>query len=1283
MVSKAFDVLGGAVDFAEDAIPEWMRLGFPSRAAWESAGKPSVKYDEWRAMPSSSTISGGAVFSSPAIAPAEPLPKYAKEPIPKATGGGGIFGAIGGALDTVADVPDKIGLTPSSVAGGLLFGPVGAAAGALSSKTGVAPTTRESAEFALDEQGNPLSRFMANEVRPVVGDVAAPIAGTAYKTLPSLVTGPIGLAATELASRTVGLPGQEQVEAGGRFAGESLTPASPVDIALSVFIPATADWADVYRLAKQGGLIDDAGRLLARTMGEEGMVRLDNILKSAGKTYDELVQAAGRGLGPRAGIEGPLDDLQGQVRRVADEVPAPGAPELPPVIYHGSPEARVLNDEGLLFTAPDTKAAGVWGDNVAAYKPAPGRVKNIDDALEEAIMAGDDDLDAVVRRLAADAKADGYSYVQFIHPGFADEDFVTTVVLNPKRDLQALDEAAGAAAPTVPTTAAPAPPPGAGGLTPGAQAAAPGTPGMAAADAPLPPASAAPAPPSGPPTGVATAAPPAGPGDEFAGNIRLEKYPEDVQEPIRAWAEANPDLVQAARRGTIPDEQVRANAEELVNDLGGNWQKIQRSWKPGEAWNAEEITAIRGALNDATRKVLDAAEAARAVDSSANQVKLTEAILEQQRIQQIVHGVTAEAGRSLRAFRQNAAEALADGDVARMQELLQRALGRQATPEKMREFTDLVRALDINNPVAVNNFLRNVNKPNFWDKLHFYWINSILSGPITQTRNIVGNFGAAMYNPVQRLAAAGLDAPLARITGRPQERFWQEVPAAYAGMIKGIPEGVRGAIETVKTGISPKAAAKLDLRPAPISGIAGRILGAPTTGLGMADEFFSAITYRMSLNADAVRFARKEGLTGRALTDRIAALMNDPPPGLVRQASEESEELLFRGDPGELAGAIANVRNKMPGGRYIVPFLRTPANLLKYGVKNSPLGLLDFPKLIKAAQGNPEAIDEISRAVVGSMIMASFASLAATGQIELTAAAPLDAAERDRFFREGKIPFGVKIPGVGWVEYKQIPLLDTNLTIVASAMDAIDRGEDPLSAIGQTAANIGTNLLDKSYMSGIGDLFDAVQDPARYAERFVTRHLSGYVPFSGLQRQTAQFMDSTIRAPEGLLETVKTQIPGLSESVPPRLTAFGEEAERDIPSPVRFSAESQTRVDAALEAAGVELGFVGKSVGGRELNREQQFAYQQAMGRWFYDELYTTVTSPIFAKLSDVQKAEVLEERISKTRSAKQAEITRLLKNEVFKALPAEKQDELLLLKLQQMGEVRGRESPITGELVK
>jgi hypothetical protein len=776
-------------------------------------------------------------------------------------------------------------------------------------------------------------------------------------------------------------------------------------------------------------------------------------------------------------------------------------------------------------------------------------------------------------------------------------------------------------------------------------------------------------PPVEPPASVATLEPPPSPpppptgtgsgGEDFAGNIRLSKYPEDIRDSIKGWADANPDVVQNARRGTIPDAQVKDMARDLVNDLGGNFEKIERGWKPGQAWNAEEITAIRGALNDSTKRVMEMAEAARRVDSTENQLKLTEAILRQQRIQQVVHGVTAEAGRSLRAFRQQAAEALADKNIARMQELMRHALNGKGEQD-ITNIAEMIRALDLDDPTAVNTFLRNVNKPGMGDYLYEVWINSVLSGPITHLRNIFGNAAATMYSPIERLGAVPVESVAARLTGRQAERYWQEAPASMLGMAHGLPEGVRGAIDVLRQGFNASDVGRLEIRRTAFTGKAGRVIRFPTNMLEAMDSFFHAVNYRSSLYGDAVRQARKEGHSDVALRNRIAELINEPTTQMVKHSSDEAERLLFRDDPGKMANWLMQGRNVVPGLKYVLPFIKTPANLLKYGVKHSPLGLFDVPMWRRLAEGSPEASDEVARTVMGSMIGTSLVAMIATGQLEITGAVPTDASERDRFYREGKLPFSVKIPGVGWTQYNQIPILDTTLTSVAAVVDGVKNGDDVTGIASNTAGIIAQSILDKSYLNGLADFFDAIADPARYAERFATRTITGFVPYSAALRQTAQSVDRTVRSPEGFEENLRAGIPGLTDTVPPRLDAFGNEAQRAQPSPLQISPDRQSAVDAELERLGDEVGFVGNSIGGYKLNREEKAAYQRMAGQFTYLLMDRALARDEYQTLDDVQKQKLLDGLVDDARDPTRDVLSAVFEDPAYQALSDSEKGQLL-----------------------
>ena len=759
---------------------------------------------------------------------------------------------------------------------------------------------------------------------------------------------------------------------------------------------------------------------------------------------------------------------------------------------------------------------------------------------------------------------------------------------------------------------------------------APPPPSPAAGQA-LPPSPAPAAPPPVPPKPpLAQAVVP--PEEPFAANIRLTKYPEDVRSPIKEWAEANPEAVQAARRGVRSDALVLADAKELVEEIGGNFAKIQKRWKPGQAWNAEEITAIRGTLRAKSEAVLDAAKVARADNSAANHAKFLVASQEMAQVQQLVHGVTAEAGRSLRAFRQEAFDAIKANDNVRLEELLRRIGDR-------RKLDDVVAAasqLDLANPIAVNEFIRKMNKPSLWDYVMEFYINSILSGPKTHIINEGTNLALTATSPVERFIAAGVEQVLAPLQRRQVERFFAEAPADAIGALQGINEGVRAALSTLKNGITPSAASKWEFRRTAFRGKFGRIIRGPGTLLEAADAMNYVPNYRAALNASIVRQARKEGLRGQALEERIAALKMQPTEKLVKEAAATAEYRLFRGES-KLADALLGIRAKYPALRFVVPFVRTPINITKFGLERSPLGVVNPSLWRNRAIKSPELSDQIARILLGSSISALIALKIAEGRI--TGAAPTNAAERDRFYREGKLPYSVQI-GDTWVQYQRLEPFNQSLSQVAVAVDALKANDKTaLEKVGDAVFTIGQNLVGQPYLTGLNDFMNMLFQPERYGARWVSRLLGAGVPFSSAMRTAAQTFDPTFRRPGTLGESLQVGIPGLSQNVPAVITAFGEEAPRTSPawSPIQVTPAQQSFIDAELERVGVEVGFVGKTIGGIELTREEQEQYRRLAGQVTKAGLARLITSDHYGKLNDLDKEAAIERVVNFSREQARA----------------------------------------------
>ena len=647
----------------------------------------------------------------------------------------------------------------------------------------------------------------------------------------------------------------------------------------------------------------------------------------------------------------------------------------------------------------------------------------------------------------------------------------------------------------------------------------------------------------------------------------MSKYPEEVRSLIKDWADKHLPEIATARRGIRSDAEVLANARTLVNELGGDFSKLQRRWKPGKAWNAEELIAIRGALGDATKEVMDISKLIQGgANTTENLIKLEDVLRKQVSIQGIVHGVTAEAGRALRSLREEIAGSLVSGDVVKMQRILEK-LGGRASVEDIAQKLGM---FNLDNPVELNNFIRSIIKPKFSDYVIELFYNSILSGPKTHIINQLTNTINAIASPIERGLAASWEIPLSVIQGRPRARFFREIPPDVFGAVKGLPDGVRAVLRTYQYGVSPTQVTKWEFRPKAFTGIAGKVVSFPSTSLEAADAFTRSVNYNAAFNATAYRMARSAGLKDEALITRIAELKLNPSLELLEESARIAEYRLFRQEPGKFTAQLMRLRDvpallNFPILRFIIPFLRTPVNILKYGLERSPLGIMN-PKLwVNLAKGNPEAADQLGRITFGSLLAATIAYYFGEGKI--TGAAPINRTERDRFYAEGKQPYAVRI-GNSWVSYQRLEPFNQPLSLVAAVIEATrDKEKEVPEKVGMAINSITKNFASQTYMSSISSLLDALSEPERYAGYFLQRFAPGLVvPYSAALRTITQMLDPVYRKPATLLEMLKANIPILSREVPARETLAGEEAKRLSPAWSPISITPAGEVEESLES---------------------------------------------------------------------------------------------------------------------
>ncbi len=182
------------------------------------------------------------------------------------------------------------------------------------------------------------------------------------------------------------------------------------------------------------------------------------------------------------------------------------------------------------------------------------------------------------------------------------------------------------------------------------------------------------------------------------------------------------------------------------------------------------------------------------------------------------------------------------------------------------------------------------------------------------------------------------------------------------------------------------------------------IIGLPTRTLGAADEFFKTLRYRGVVQAEAASKANGLGLTGRDFKEYVQREMEkaiDPISGRAvnQKALEEAQVTTFQQEllPGTVGATVRNIRAPHPSTALVLPFVKTPINVLRYSWKMTPgLNLVqkEFRQAISGAKGAEAQAQAVGQMALGSLFMGLGAMLKLEGKI--TGAGPTDIEQKQK-----------------------------------------------------------------------------------------------------------------------------------------------------------------------------------------------------------------------------------------------------------------------------------------------
>ena len=682
---------------------------------------------------------------------------------------------------------------------------------------------------------------------------------------------------------------------------------------------------------------------------------------------------------------------------------------------------------------------------------------------------------------------------------------------------------------------------------------------------------------------------PAGGREIFINQARINT-PEDVKAVLVRTAEAFADDIDEARRGVRSHEVT----QQVADNLGMSVADVLAR-RNGQPFNAEEAVAARRVWAATAAQLLAAAE--RATGPNAGSVDLyafRRALAVHHAVQSQVLGARAETARALNAW---AIPAGGNTEAARQVQLALDAYGGAGDAQ------DLARRLTIlakngGDAGAIFRFTEKAAMARTADVVRAVWINGLLSSPKTHAVNILSNTGVALQQIVERAGARGI-ANMDEAFGGPGGVTPGEAIAMAHGLIGSLGDAFRLAAKALRTGVAT-GPTKIELPARNLSAeveasfgagrfghFVGATVNAPGRLLMAEDEFFKTIGYRMEVRAQAVRQATGEGLEGDALRGRIAELVADPPENIRLSAADAALYNTFTnslGRPGQLA---LKLRESVWGGWLAVPFLRTPANIVRYSFERTPFAPLVGQWRADIAAGGARRQIALARVATGSAVMAMALDWAASGQV--TGRRP-PGAEGENWDRLGIQEYSIRV-GDQWYSFNRADPFGITMGFAADVQSMIRRGEiadddadewQELTAM--AIAAVGQVTLNKTWMQGFADLVEVASDPERHSESYVTDLVASFVPFSSLMRTVETAVDPTRRDVNSPWEAIESRMAVLSERLTPRRDLWGEtiviESDQgrfhDFFSPIAARTMEDSPIDRELLRIGYYPGRINK-----------------------------------------------------------------------------------------------------------
>lgn len=531
---------------------------------------------------------------------------------------------------------------------------------------------------------------------------------------------------------------------------------------------------------------------------------------------------------------------------------------------------------------------------------------------------------------------------------------------------------------------------------------------------------------------------------------------------------------------------------------------------------------------------------------------------------------------------------------------------------------------------------------------------SMLFNPKTQIRNILGN-ATVMPQAIASDAVGNIiDSFISRKTGV------RTTGGFNASALKEVPKGVREAYGDYRMGIDTKAVSgnKFDIgqgKSFSDNNILGKALNSVDSLtsflLDAGDRGFYNMWYENSLKNQM----KKNGVTEATQEMKDIAAM-------------DALERTWQDDNGytKAMSAVKNVFNKVNIKGYglgdmIMPFVKTPSNLVKAVVDYSPAGVVtaltkdarELKKAVNSGQNVSAAqrrfVSDLSKGITGSLLMVLYGVLADKGIIRGERDDDKDVNNFEKYVM-GLQPYSADIGGMT-LSYEWAQPVGGSAAMMADAVNTYksskDKAEGSFNAIIDGVKAAGNTLFNLTVMQGLAEFFDGGDVVSGGVETLLGEP-SKFV--SSLLGQFAQLGDDTRRRTyvngdylQTVKNEVKSKIPVLRNSLEPVVDVLGRDVINDnslfntFINPANYYADNADNVaneiyslynstgDKSLipPQAPYSVSYKGNDY---RLTQEDITNYQRTTGKIIYDGVENLMNNPAYINMSDEDKAEVYKD---------------------------------------------------------